>query len=171
MYILVEEYMLKSREDRMRHLDLKESCIEIGGSGSKEYKGLLAHALKTTIPTNTRKINLCHACNNQYCSNTKHLYWGTPKDNMKDQIDSGNLTSIFERTVKKYGREKALEFSRPQNHSNRIPSNGLNKEDLKRYDDVLKTFDRNEYGWKTKAAKQLNISHTHVSRLIKRLYA
>ena len=66
MFTKIEDYILKNREDRRSHLKLDEDCIEIGGYDSREYRGLLAHFLKTTIPT-YRKIILCHACNNHNC--------------------------------------------------------------------------------------------------------
>ena len=45
------QYMLRNREERRAHLKLEQECSEIGGSGSIEYKGLLAYHLGTTIPT------------------------------------------------------------------------------------------------------------------------
>jgi hypothetical protein len=82
MYKDIFNYISLLKEERQQHLDLSESCIEIGGN-SRECRGVLAHFLKTTIPSGM-KILLCHACNNGKCSNPKHLYWGTPKENMDD---------------------------------------------------------------------------------------
>jgi len=100
--------MLKTQEERQRHLNLSEECIEIGGN-SPRFRGLLAHHLKTTIPTGM-KINLCHACNNAKCSNPKHLYWGTAGENMSDRMKIGNWKSPFDAMVEKYGVEKAKEL-------------------------------------------------------------
>jgi len=102
MFEDIGEYIKKTREERQSHLDLNENCIEIGGHSSTCFKGLLAYHLQTTIPTRN-KIVLCHACNNQKCSNVKHLYWGTYRDNYDDYIATGALT-WGEATARKYGR-------------------------------------------------------------------
>ena len=82
------EFMQRPREQRTNHLRLDESCVEIGGHSSTVFKGLLAHYLKTTIPTRA-KVLLCHACNNASCSNPRHLYWGTYRDNYDDAKKAG----------------------------------------------------------------------------------
>jgi NUMOD3 motif len=81
-YIDIYEYIKLSKQERQKHLDLNENCIEIG-SNSTQIRGHLALILKTTIPKGS-KIHCCHACNNQECSNYKHLYWGTAKENSED---------------------------------------------------------------------------------------
>lgn len=87
MFEKIDEYILKTKEERQAHLDLNEQCIEIGGD-SKKCQGLLAYFLKTTFPT-TRRIMICHACHNGKCSNVKHLYWGNMSENTKDSYKSG----------------------------------------------------------------------------------
>src|ERR1017187_48485 len=81
-YQNIYEYILRSKEHRQRHLCLDEACICIGGR-SDGFRGLLAHYLGTTIPKG-KTIHLCHACNNGKCSNSRHLYWGTNKENIDD---------------------------------------------------------------------------------------
>lgn len=85
------EYLIEilDKQARQRHIDLKETCTERGGN-STNHKGVLAQYLNTTIPYGN-KIMLCHACNNGKCSNPKHLYWGTPKENVQDAIDFGSF--------------------------------------------------------------------------------
>jgi hypothetical protein len=82
----VQIYMKKTRSERIAHMDLKTPCIEIGGD-SQNFRGLLAHSLKTTIPRGM-KILLCHGCNNPKCSNTAHLYWGTTSENLVDWLST-----------------------------------------------------------------------------------
>lgn len=65
----------------------------------------MAHLLDTTIPSG-HKIYICHACNNEKCSNPAHLYWGTSSENSKDRMTNGDK-SIWERMVDKYGHEGA----------------------------------------------------------------
>lgn len=87
MFADIVAYMKQTRGERRAHLDLGQSCIEIGGR-SKEFRGLLAHHLKTTLPPRAVAV-LCHACHNEDCSNVAHLYWGTARDNALDIIDNG----------------------------------------------------------------------------------
>jgi len=111
MFKNISEYIELSREERMSHLKLDESCIEIGGYDSREYRGLLAHYLKTTIPTKHKPIIvLCHACNNSKCSNPNHLYWGTLSDNIKDSKKAGTWKCWYQRNIDKFGEDKAKEM-------------------------------------------------------------
>ena len=50
------------------------------------------------------KINLAHACNNGDCSNPRHLYWSTPRENIvEDGRKFGTHSSPYENMIKKYG--------------------------------------------------------------------
>jgi len=73
---LIDDYMKLSYDDRQSHLDLTEDCLDIGTKNSSECRALLAYFLNTYVPSGKR-IHCCHACNNGWCSNPKHLYWGT----------------------------------------------------------------------------------------------
>lgn len=98
-------YMEKPLSERQAHLRLEEPCVMIGGTNSSHFRGLLAHALKTTIPSGM-KIYLCHACNVHLCSNTNHLYWGWAKENTADTKKAGTWASIADRSKLKYGEEE-----------------------------------------------------------------
>lgn len=98
----INEFIKLPREDRRAHLNLEELCCERGGN-STNHKGVLAQYLDTTIPSG--RILLCHACNNSKCSNPKHLYWGTDKENITE--DNPNWKSVWERQVEKVGYEEA----------------------------------------------------------------
>lgn len=101
----ITEFINRSREERRNHLDLEEPCCERGGN-STNHKGVLAQYLDTTIPSG--RILLCHACHNDKCSNPKHLYWGTDKENITiDSKENGTWKSAWERSVEKYGLEEA----------------------------------------------------------------
>jgi hypothetical protein len=106
MFEPAPQYMKRSREERQKHLKLDEPCVEIGGN-STTFRGLLAHFLKTTIPD--RKIHLCHACNNAGCSNVKHMYWGSAKDNFQDQVENGRPT-IAEYLAQSRTQEELKDF-------------------------------------------------------------
>lgn len=100
--IQTNEFITRSRDERRAHLRLEEPCCERGGN-STNHKGVLAEYLNTTIPSG--RILLCHACNNAKCSNPKHLYWGTDRENIT--IDNPNHKNIRERTIEKYGLDGA----------------------------------------------------------------
>ncbi len=104
MFTLIEEYIKLSNQERTQHLKLDEDCILIGGRLSTEFRGLLAHFLKTTIPT-SKKIVLCHACGNGKCSNPKHLYWGTYSENLIDAVKHGARKTPKEAYIEKHGLE------------------------------------------------------------------
>lgn len=101
--IKVNEWIRESREVRTTHLELTAPCIERGGN-STVHRGVLAQHLDTDLPT---KVDLCHACHNEKCSNPKHLYWGTRKENIQDAKDNGTWKSPWEYLVDKYGYEQA----------------------------------------------------------------
>lgn len=101
-FIGIAEYMLSPTADRKSHLNLSSGCIEIGG-GSQQFRGLLAHFLKTTISTERIAI-LCHACNNPKCSNVYHLYWGTYSENLQDSYTAGRK-SIQQHLEERYSKE------------------------------------------------------------------
>lgn len=109
------EYIKLSYSERTYHLDLNTECREIGGN-STSFKGLLSHELGVTIPSSS-KILLCHKCHNGKCSNPKHLYYGTPKENIQDQIENGTFIPIWEKVVKKYGYEEACKLNSKGNKS------------------------------------------------------
>lgn len=104
----INEYITKSLDERKTHLRLDESCCERGGN-STNHKGVLAEYLNTTIPKG--RILLCHACNNPNCSNPRHLYWGTDKENLQDSKNAGTWKNPWDRMVEKYGYEKACEMN------------------------------------------------------------
>lgn len=111
MFEDINTYIQRPREERTAHLELSDPCILIGGADSRHYRGLLAHSLKTTIPAGM-KIVLCHACNVHACSNPKHLYWGTAKENTADQKAAGTWQSMYARGLAKYGEETWKEMRR-----------------------------------------------------------
>ena len=77
------------------------------------HRGVLAQYLDTDLPT---KVDLCHACHNDKCSNPQHLYWGTRAENIQDAKDNGTWVNQWELKVAKYGYEHACAMnSRPGN--------------------------------------------------------
>lgn len=171
MFELIEKYILRTREERRSHLDLESKCVEIGGN-SKEFRGLLAYSLGTTLPKG-RHIQMCHACNNGGCSNVKHLYWGTAKDNHIDRVERGTFTSFEDRVKTKYSEEEIklqrIEAGRKGGSSTRVKYEiSPHGEDFlmlqKRVLEIAETLEW-KHGWKARAAEELGISHTHVRRL------
>lgn len=106
--IVLSEFITKNRNERRAHLNLSEPCLERGGN-STNHKGVLAQFLNTNIPTG--RILLCHACHNGKCSNPKHLYWGTDRDNLEDAKENGTYKSPWDYMVERYGYETACKMN------------------------------------------------------------
>lgn len=104
-----KEYMRLSKEQRQTHIDLSLPCTERGGN-STTARGVLAQYLDTPIPMGRVAI-LAHACNNGSCSNPKHLYWATDRENIvEDGTQFGTWKNAWERRVEKYGLEEATKM-------------------------------------------------------------
>lgn len=113
--MLVEEYLKYGKNQRQSHLDLDEMCLERGGI-STNHRGVLAQYLNT--PIYGKPADLCHACNNDKCSNPKHLYWGTRQENIHDAIARGTFKGAWGSRVEKYGIDEARRMNaRPGNTS------------------------------------------------------
>jgi hypothetical protein len=143
--ILVENWINESREVRTRHLDLTEPCIERGGN-STVHRGVLAQYLDTNLPT---KVDLCHACHNDKCSNPKHLYWGTRKENVQDAKDNGTWKSPWDALVAKYGYEEACKIN---SHKMLGNSNGSANKDKPKSIEHRKKLSLNHGGGRKKNA-------------------
>ena len=172
MFINILDYIQKPKDQRQHHIDLNEPCIKIGGRSSSEYRGLLAHYLHTTIPTG-KKVVLCHACNYHWCSNPKHMYWGTQKENVHDAIIAGTHSSFWERQVKKYGYEEARNRASKRsikawvNRDHKDAFKTKNSADeIQRRRDVIMSCNVTKLGWVNEASKKLNISHTSVKKFV-----
>ena len=99
--IKLEDYIVLSLNDRKSHIDLNSPCIERGGN-STNHRGVLAQFLNTWVTG--KSVVLAHACNNGECSNPKHLYWATYKENIcVDGTKFGTWKSAWQRQVEKYG--------------------------------------------------------------------
>ena len=128
-----------SKLERQEHLNLSEPCLERGGC-STNHKGVLAEYLNTTIPHGSKGIFLCHACNNGKCSNPKHLYWGTPTENVEDAIANGNFGTLgrggYSRPMPDHVKKKISETlkGRPSNNRSGINGNSVKGYRYKRRD-------------------------------------
>ena len=86
-----------------QHLDLTSPCIEAGRK-TRPITALKANnksGFKTVaqarlvllaylhMPIDHEGGTVCHACNNELCLNPLHLYLGTQKDNIYDQMEAG----------------------------------------------------------------------------------
>lgn len=141
--IIVEEWIKESKENRTTHLKLDEPCIERGGN-STVHRGVLAEYLGTNFPD---KIDLCHECGNGKCSNPKHLYWGTRKENIEDAKRHGTWASPWDRLVEKYGYEEACAINSRKNIGN---TNGSGNRGKPKSDEHKRKISLNHKGGRTK---------------------
>lgn len=169
MFLQIETYISKSREERRSHLDLSDPCIMIGG-GSRDFRGLLAHYLKTTVPAG-RDVVLCHACHNGRCSNPKHIYWGTQRDNFLDQVDNGTTDSIKTRMINRYGEEGYRKIVAEATRKAREVSRKVNKLTLPEWERIKQMISSvpDGRGKISKLSVLLGVSHTQVRRYMKHL--
>jgi hypothetical protein len=166
----IYEYINRPQAERQLHLKMDESCSEIGGSGSTEFKGLLAYYLGTTIPShgNGHRIHLCHACGNAKCSNVSHLYWGTPKENHADKKSHGRYKSIHEHTLAKYGKDGVSAIAKRAGKA-AGEANRKSQEHWESYRAIFESIDKTKRGWYGRLGKQLNLTQTTIRRIAKRL--
>jgi hypothetical protein len=105
----INQYILLSKEERQQHLVLTEPCKLSTTYNSLKCRSILANHLNTTINSGNIKgrIVLCHACNNKYCINPKHLYWGTDYENIvEDGSKFRTWTNPWERELQKRSLEE-----------------------------------------------------------------
>jgi hypothetical protein len=169
-FISIDAYILLSREERRKHLILNDQCIEIGGD-SRNFKGLLSYHLCTTMGHGN--IFLCHACNNEKCSNPNHLYWGTPKDNTQDYMKTEKYKSVYQHCIDKYGIEETKKICKKAaanaNKSKRKSKIDHFTDETKRlWEQAIKNIDVMKFGWVSLFAKRFHISTTHVRRIMRK---
>lgn len=175
LFINIHEYMTNfSREDRRQHLLLSSPCLEIGGS-SGDFRGLLAHYLKTTVPEKVktkRTALLCHACNNGKCSNPLHLYWGTDLDNHIDRVEASTYESLPKRMERKYGKEYMWKLRSNAGKKGGKKGGGHNRltdAQIAEYKEMFRAADPAQRGWIAKLSRKTGFSHTHIRRMYERI--
>jgi hypothetical protein len=149
--IKVEEWITESRNVRTVHLDMSEPCLERGGN-STVHRGVLAQYLGTNLPG---KVDLCHNCGNDKCSNPKHLYWGTRKENVEDAKRHGTWVSPWDRLVEKYGYEEACRMNSRKMIGN---NHGSSNKGKSKSDEHKKNISLNRKGGKPKGWRKNNAS-------------
>jgi len=178
----IYEYIELPIAERQIHLDLNSECLQFTDQKSTSVhhaaRGILAWNLMTTIPSGM-KIHLCHACNNKLCSNPKHLYWGTPKENHLDQVAAGTYKSLYQRTKDKYGEEGyrnitklagakgGKAFAEAYSKDKTLSPNKLSDDEIKNIVDLVLTEPKTR-GYISRLSEKLNVSHTQIRRYIKK---
>ena len=165
----IEDYILRPFSERQKHLLLSTPCEERGGV-SKDFRGLLARELDTSMPCGGagRRIHLCHACNNHKCSNPLHLYWGTPLENHQDQVAHGTWILPSDRLKKKLGSPEAIKafYARLGSLGGKARKKTTIEAGLAK---KIMAADKTERGWVVRLAKELGVSHTTIRRMVVKL--
>ena len=123
----IEEHIKLSKVERQKHLDLTEECMLRGGI-STQHRGVLVEYLDLTFPQG--RTLLCHACGNGKCSNPRHMYWGTDRENIvEDGAKFGTHKSPWQRSVDKYGYEEACRRNSKKGNQGGAGNKGKTKSD------------------------------------------
>lgn len=126
----------------------EDQCWEWTGSKTSAGYGLiywkdeLKYAHRLSLEFDGRPVpprwHACHTCDNPLCVNPKHLFPGTPHDNVKDKVSKGRHT---------YG----------ENHPNsRLTDTDVEEIRKLAYDGV----------WQSDLAQMFNVNPSHISRLV-----
>lgn len=163
--ISIDEYILLSRDERRAHLELNTVCDERGGN-SKEFRGLLAHHLNTSIPKG-HQAYLCHACHNGKCSNVKHLYWGTPTDNVIDANEDSGM-NINDRVRQKYSSAEVIALKAKGGFASaNKPRKKLDQSIIEERFKIFNSIDKTAVNWESVCAKQMNLTLRQFKRFIR----
>jgi len=78
------------------------------GSGGKQGRMVRAHRLSYEMANGPfdKTLFVCHTCDNPPCTNPKHLFLATCKDNLHDMVSKGRGTFIHPRPGERNGRAK-----------------------------------------------------------------
>ncbi len=150
----------QTKMERQSHMDLSEPCIERGGN-STNHKGVLAQYLDTNIPYGI-KYPLCHGCHNGKCSNPKHLYWGTPKENVEDSIENGTKYSKGRKPEFKDSEETKLKKS--------LAHKGISSPKYK-WDDKKLLLLKKQGLSNVKIGKTFGVTESAVRKRLKKIYS
>jgi hypothetical protein len=168
--INLKNYMDLPLPERQRHLNLSDSCLEIGAS-SKENRALLAIHLNTTCHRLGKKTGyLCHACHNAECSNINHLYWGTAKENSADhhRNDPEFSKRNAETTMKRHGEDfyKRAGSLGHLGWKSGKPASVLTEDEVQSRLSLVKEsgIDLSKLGWVTQVSQLWGMSHSQVRR-------
>lgn len=102
--LIIKEYQIKNFWENIKIGESINDCWSWNGNtingygfvnNNKNPKHILSHRLSWIIHCGEIPNNTCvlHKCNNKKCSNPKHLYLGTPKDNANDTRITNRINS------------------------------------------------------------------------------
>jgi len=87
-------------------LSYKYSTVSIDGVIRKAHK--LTYLLtKSTI---SKGLYVCHRCDNPGCINPKHLFLGTPSENIQDSVHKGRWNKVGTTRPPKFTSEEVIQI-------------------------------------------------------------
>jgi hypothetical protein len=115
----------QTAESMMSHVQHEGECWLWTGCKDKDGYGLSsiggkkmpAHRAMWTLVHGAPSLYILHKCHNRNCVNPKHLYEGTQKQNVQDQIDAGTFV-IGEKNGVALLNEAAVRHIRVSSFSN-----------------------------------------------------
>ena len=152
----LSEYLLLSREERTKHIDLSLPCTLSRSRWFRERRELLNYLeLEDDVPRWTGIVERCHLCDNGttggFCTRIEHHYLGFPSENHFDipkDVRVSSASAAGKESVKKLPKEV-------------LSRNGRNTKNLKPRPENLRPPSRETCSRNGRNSQNLSESQNH----------